>query len=352
MLKHFNKNTFVIFGLSLLLVGVSILSACIGAVEISGHQLWLALKTYFLSGFSTDFSTQQEIVLFNIRMPRILMGILVGATLSISGAAMQGLFRNPLADPGLIGVSSGAMFFSALFIVLKVNFLTFLQLQLGHYTLSVVAFAGACITTFIVYRMSVRGGKTDISSLLLGGIAINALTGSLTGLLTYMADDEELRTITFWSLGSLGGSSWATVARLLPFVILPLSFLPFLGKALNALALGESQALYMGVNVPRLKRAIIVLVAIGVGASVSVSGLIGFVGLVTPHIIRRGISSDNRLLIPASALLGAILLVLADLVSRTIVIPSELPIGIVTGIVGAPFFIYLIMAERSKRKLL
>src|SRR5690606_22227616 len=202
--------------------------------------------------------------------------------------------------------------------------------------------------TFAVYRLAVGNGKADITTLLLAGIAINALAGSFTGLLTYMATDDQLRNITFWTLGSLGGASWKTLNSILPFVAISLVVLPFFSKSLKALALGESQAGHIGINVNVLKRLIIVMATLGVGASVAISGMIGFVGLVIPHILRMAFSADHRLVIPGSALLGASVLVLADVVARTIFAPAELPIGILTAIIGAPVFIYIIMVERRK----
>ncbi|GAA4784442.1 iron ABC transporter permease [Olivibacter ginsenosidimutans] len=339
------KNySIILIGLGILLLGAMALSICIGAVKISAGELRSILAYRMNWSDEIHFSRQQESVLFGLRLPRVFLGILVGSSLAISGAAMQGLFRNPLAEPGLIGISSGASLFAVLAIVMELKFLTAI---FGYHALAIAAFVGACLATFMVYRVSVVGGKANITTLLLVGIAINALAGSFTGLLTYTSTDEQLRNITFWSLGSLGGASWKTVTAILPFVLIPLIVLPFLAKSLNALALGESQAGYMGVNVDMLKKVTIVLATLGVGASVAVSGVIGFVGLVVPHILRMAFSADNRLVIPGSALLGAIVLVLADLLSRTLLAPAELPIGILTALIGTPIFIYIILRERS-----
>lgn len=296
-----------------------------------------------------EFGTQQKAVFLSIRLPRVLLGALVGAALSIAGASIQGLFRNPLAEPGLIGISSGAGLFAVIMIVLEARFFGVLTVVFGYYALSAAAFTGACLACFVVYRIAMKNGKADITALLLAGIAINALAGSFTGLLTYLATDEQLRNITFWSMGSLGGANWKVVSGILPFVVIPVIALPYFGKALNAMALGEAQAAHMGVNVTGVKRATILLATLGVGASVAVSGLIGFVGLVVPHILRMAFSADNRLVIPGSAILGASILVLADLLARTLVAPAELPIGILTAIIGSPIFIYIILSERRKR---
>ena len=335
-----------------LLIGSSLLSLCVGAVEISLAELTGIITHQFNIHTAMEFSAQQEAVFISIRLPRVLLGALVGAALSIAGASIQGLFRNPLAEPGLIGISSGAGLFAVIMIVLEARFFGMLTAIFGYYALSAAAFTGACLACFMVYRIAMKNGKADITTLLLAGIAINALAGSFTGLLTYIATDEQLRNITFWSMGSLGGANWKVVSGILPFVVIPMIALPLFGKALNAMALGEAQAAHMGVNVTAVKRATIVLATLGVGASVAVSGLIGFVGLVVPHILRMAFSADNRLVIPGSALLGASILVLADLLARILVAPAELPIGILTAIIGSPVFIYIILSERRKRHLI
>lgn len=326
-----------------------VISSCIGAVKISFSELISIIAYHTGLSSQQNFESQQAAVFLNLRLPRVLLGVLIGAALGISGSAIQGLFRNPLAEPGLIGISSGATLFAVMMIVLEVKIFTELSGTLGFYALSIAAFVGAGLTTMLVYRIAMKNGKTVITSLLLGGIAINALAGAFTGLLTYMATDAQLRNITFWSLGSLGGASWPTVTTLLPFVLVPIFGLPFLAKSLNALALGESQALHMGINVKMVKRLIIALATLAVGASVAVAGMIGFIGLIIPHILRMTFTSDNRLVVPGSALLGAALLTGADLIARTVVAPAELPIGILTAMIGAPIFIYIVISERNKQ---
>lgn len=344
------RNYSVVLGvLFILLIAACVLSICMGAVKINASELGSIIIYRLGMSSEINFTGQQDAVFFTLRLPRVLLGVLVGSTLGIAGATLQGLFRNPLAEPGLIGISSGASLFAVIMIVLEAKYFSFLTATLGYYALSISAFIGACLTTFIVYRIAVQKGKADIATLLLAGIAINALAGSFTGLLTYMASDEQLRNITFWNMGSLGGASWQTISTVLPFVTIPLIVLPFFSKSLNALSLGESQAGHMGINVGLVKRVTIVLATLGVGASVAVSGIIGFIGLVIPHILRMAFSADNRLIIPGSAILGAIVLVLSDLVTRTLVAPAELPIGIITAIIGSPIFIYIILIERRKR---
>lgn len=344
-----SRYTIIMLALTLLLLVAGVFSVCIGAVDISVSELGSILL--YRTGLSDliNFSGQQEAVFMRIRLPRVVLGGMVGATLGISGAALQGLFRNPLAEPGLIGISSGASLFAVLMIVMEARWLGFMTDIFGYYALAIAAFMGACLTTFLVYRVAVGKGKADITTLLLAGIAINALAGSFTGLLTSISTDEQLRNITFWSLGSLGGASWQTVLGILPFVAVSLIGLPFFSKSLNGLALGESQAGHMGIGVSSLKRMVIVLATLGVGASVAVSGMIGFIGLVIPHILRMAFTPDHRLIIPGSALLGASVLILSDVISRTLAEPTELPIGIVTAIIGSPVFIYIILKERRKR---
>lgn len=327
-----------------------LLSLCMGAVEIPLSSLASILNQYTGSFFDLQHSPQQESVFLTLRLPRMLMGLLVGATLSISGAAIQGMFRNPLAEPGLIGISSGASLFAVLMIVLETKLFSAMTAQFGYYALATASFIGAIITTFIVYRFSVRNGKTDVASLLLMGIAINALVGAFTGLLTYIATDEQLRNITFWNLGSLGGANWEILAVLFPACLLSISVLLTLGKPLNAIALGESQAAHLGIPAQRLKRIIVLFAAIGVGTCVAFSGIIGFISLVIPHILRISVTGDNVFVLPASVLLGGAMLVLADLMARTLVAPSELPIGILTAFVGVPVFIYLIFKQKQYDK--
>lgn len=348
MLKNY---TLILTGLFVLLVAVISLSVCIGAVSIAPANFFSIIA--YNTGLSKvqNFEPQQEAVLLVLRLPRVILGVLIGSGLAVSGAAMQGLFRNPLAEPGLIGVSSGASLFAVMMIVLEVSLLKNVVAYLHYYALPVAAFTGACVTTFLVYRLSIQHGKANITALLLSGIAISALAGAFIGLMTYIATDEQLRNITFWSLGSLGGATWNSVTVLLPFIIIPVTVLPFLAKSLNAFALGEAPAKHMGVNTGLVKRSVIVLATMAVGGSVAAAGIIGFIGLVIPHIIRMAFGADHRLLIPASALFGAAVLTLADLVSRTIAAPAELPIGIITSLIGAPVFIYIILHQKKKLQL-
>ena len=289
-------------------------------------------------------------VLLQIRLPRVVLAVLIGAGLAISGASLQGLFRNPMADPSLIGISWGATL-SAVAVIVLISSVPFLHIDAlipRYYLLNVMTFVGACLTSLMVFRLSKVGGRSSIITLLLAGLAIGALCRALIDLVTYVANDEELRTATFWTMGSLGGASWMSVLALLPFIIIPLLALPVLGKSLNAFALGESEAAYLGINVKRLKTVVIVLATLSVGASVAVAGVIGFVGLIVPHMLRSIAGNDHRSLLPNCALLGASLLTIADLVSRTLIAPAELPIGIVTAILGTPVFIALLLKQKKQ----
>jgi len=338
---------------SLLIIALpvsGILAAGIGAMHISPLQVIAILLDKVSLHLPVAYDEGMTGVLMIIRLPRVVMGMMVGAGLAISGAALQGLFRNPLADPGLIGISAGASFFAVLLIVgaSSMTFLLPTGILLQHYLLNIITFVGACLTSFVVFRLSRTGGKTLIATLLLAGIAINALFGAFTGLITYMADNDQLRSITFWTLGSLGAATWSNVLGLTPFILLPVIALPRLSRSLNAFALGEAEAAYMGVHVRRLKLQIIVFSTLAVGACVAVSGIIGFVGLIVPHILRTAAGNDHRHLLINSALLGGTLLTLADIVSRTIIAPAELPIGIVTAILGTPLFIGLLLKQKKQ----
>jgi iron complex transport system permease protein len=260
---------------------------------------------------------------------------------------LQGLFRNPLADPGLIGVSSGAAAGAALVLVARWSFEAVLGWIPPSVLLPVAAFAGGVIATLVVYRIATSQGRTSVATMLLAGIAVNAAAGSLIGLLTYAADEAELRSLTLWTLGSLGAAGWTQV--LICAVCLCGAAFLLLRKTreLDALMLGEREARDLGVDVNRLERAVVLLGALIVGASVAFTGLIGFVGLVAPHIIRLWRGPGHAIVLPGAMLLGAILLIHADTISRTLVAPAELPIGIVTSLVGAPFFLYLLIQRRA-----
>jgi iron complex transport system permease protein len=328
-------------GLLVLLAVTSVVSLSIGA---SGASLWAALGQ-LLRG--EQIGAREAVILFDIRVPRLALGIVVGAALAVSGAVMQGLFRNPLADPGLVGVGAGAGLGAITAIVLGGLLPFALRDALGHYLLPLAAFFGGWATTLLLYRLSTQRGRTSVAVMLLGGIALGALAGAISGVLIYMADDAQLRDLTFWGLGSLAGATWDKVLVAGPLIVLALAAAPFLARSLNALALGEGPAAHLGIPVQQMKNIAILTVAAATGAAVAVSGGIGFVGIVVPHLLRILIGPDHRYLLPCSALLGATLLIAADMISRIVIAPAELPIGIVTATLGGPFFLWILLRNRS-----
>jgi len=336
---------FVIVVLAALALATFATSIVTGAADASlGNVLrWLAGE----AAADQRLSARDRIIILDIRLPRAVLGMLVGAALAVSGAVMQGLFRNPLADPGLVGVSSGASLGAVLAIVLGSAALAPLLALFGVYTLPLGAFCGGLATTVLLYRIATRGGQTSVATMLLAGIALGALANAVTGVLVFIADDKQLRDLTFWGLGSLAGASWTKIAAAGPIILLALATTPFLARGLNAITFGEAAAFHMGIPVQRLKNIAILSVAAATGASVAVCGGIGFVGIVVPHLLRLVIGPDHRYLLPAAALLGGTMLIFADMLARTIVSPAELPIGIITAFVGAPFFLWILLRGRS-----
>ena len=329
-------------GLVALLMVAVLLNAINGAVAVGPAQVVGVLLDH--AGIRTGIAVQpqQDAVLWSIRLPRIVLAALVGGGLALAGAVLQGIFRNPLADPSLVGVSSGAALAAVAAIVFGVA-------PLGLAGLPVAAFLGGMIAMFAVYRFARQGGRTEVVTLILAGVAISAICGAGTGMLIFMADDRQLRTIVFWSLGSMGGATWRSVLAVLPFIGVGLLLLPRWGRALNLLALGEREARHLGVETERTRFFLIVLAALVTGAAVAVAGIVSFVGLVVPHIIRLIAGPDHRTLLPASALGGAALLLLADLAARTVAVPRELPLGVVTALAGGPFFLWILHRTRREQ---
>lgn len=339
---HINKTKLqnlilLVFGMLLSLLIV--LSLSLGAyhipfaqtISILGDQVGLKIS---------NASIQESNVLLQIRFPRVIMATLVGGGLGIAGASLQGMFRNPLVEPGLIGVSSGSALFAVMFMVFIPTTTLFQPLQ--QVGLPLFAFIGGFTHVMGVYKLSKNQGKTDAGTLILAGVAINALAGALIGLVLFFADDTALRSFTFWSLGDLGGSVWNKIPISFVFIAIPSILILFQHQALNALALGEQEAFHMGVHVQKVKFQLLIYSALIVGTGVSMVGMVGFVGLVVPHLIRILFGADHRLVLPGSFLLGAVLMNFADLIARIIVIPAEMPIGVITALIGAPFFIWLI----------
>ena len=331
----------------LLLFLLATVSLFVGVYDFE-TDVFSILTSFFDS--SVTVSEADWYILFDLRLPRIVMGILIGSMLAVSGTCMQGMFKNPLATPDLIGITSGATLFAAVSIVLGGVLKAFIPESLHFYLLSLMAFVGSLLTMLLVYKIATVNGKTNVVMMLLSGVAITAIGFAFTGFLIYLSKEEELRDLTFWNLGSLAGATWMKNALLLAVLLLSYFFLLGKGKSLNALMLGENDAKHLGVQVEKIKKQIVVFTALMVGTTVAFAGTIGFVGLVIPYILRLLFKSNYQLILPLSAVFGSILLVVADTISRTIVAPSEIPIGILTAMLGAPVFI-LILIENKKSLL-
>lgn len=313
----------------------------LGPVQLPLERIWWAF-----SGRSELLATFEKAIVYQIRLPRAAGAILVGAALGLCGAAMQGLFRNPLADPGLIGVTGGAAFGGVLFLKFGAGLLAGLPGILVGLGLPVSAFLGGLGMTLLIYRASMVEGRAIVGLMLLAGVALNALTAALTGLVLFFSDDNQLREFLFWTLGNVGRVTAFKLYLAGPFVLLALVYLPTQARALNALLLGEAEAGHLGFDLRQLQRKLVWVTAAGVGASVALAGGIGFIGLIAPHLVRQWIGPDHRWLMPGAALLGATLLLLADLLARSLAAPAELPVGIVTALIGAPIFFSLLRGRR------
>jgi iron complex transport system permease protein len=296
---------------------------------------------------SSDVDAQHQLIVLQLRLPRTLLAALLGAILATSGAITQGLFRNPLADPSLIGVTAGASLGASIAILLAASWS-------GAYGLALIstgAFIGGLSATLVVYRLATSNNNTSVATMLLAGIAITALVSAVSNILEFHSSNELLRRISLWRMGGLEGATAIHVGLAAAVALLLLLTQPLYTQALNAMLLGESQARYLGVDVAAVKARLIVIVAIAVGCSVALGGTIAFIGLVVPHIARLLIGPDHRHLIPLSAWLGASLLVFADTVARVVIAPAELPVGVVTAIIGVPFFISLLRQRRQQEAL-
>ncbi|MEM1110501.1 MAG: iron ABC transporter permease [Pseudomonadota bacterium] len=331
----------LLLGMTLALPLVMLAALLTGPVMITFSELWQALLA------PSEQSGRNGLILFSIRLPRLLLAALVGVCLAVCGTAMQGLFRNPLADPSLIGVSSGASAGASLAIVLGAGLVVQGTPLAGLSLVAVGAFLGGFLAVLLVYRFATDDTGTSVVTMLLAGIAISALAGALNSLMAYVADDEMLRRISLWQMGSLDAADWPRVWIALAVSALVMSAFPRDSAALNALLLGESEARHLGIAVEAVKRRLILMTALAVGVSVAVAGTIAFVGLMMPHIVRLLIGPDHRYLIPGSALAGALLMIVADAFSRVVVAPAELPVGIITALLGTPFFFFLLLTRRS-----
>lgn len=328
--------------LALATLGCAVAALGIGAFRIAPSELLAILAHRAGLADASGFRPEQEAVLMAIRLPRVALGLLTGASLALGGAVLQGLFRNPLADAALVGISPGAALAAAATIVLGSTWTA----GLGAFALPLAAFLGALVTSALVFRIAQVEGRTSLVAMLLAGIAVGALAWAGIGFLSYLSSDEQLRNLTFWQLGSLGGGSWPAVGVLALLAGGSALVLLRLAPALDAFALGEAEARHLGVDVQRLKRAGILLTALAVGAVTAVTGIIGFVGLVAPHLVRLACGPSHRVVLPGAALAGAAIVVGADLPARTLVAPAELPIGVLTAFLGAPFFLLLLLRAR------
>jgi len=339
--RRSRTTTTVLFAvLALGLVLVAVIAAGAGQLSIpAGEVVGSVLHRLGLGGAEVSSHTNGESALWTIRFPRVAMAILVGAALATAGALMQGVFGNPLAEPGVAGVSSGAALAACAVIAFGWNFL-------GSWTTAVFAFLGGLLATLLVYLLSRSNGRTEVVTLILTGVAVNAVGGAGIAFLTFLSDTQAREQIVFWQLGSLNGTRWPYVAIVAPLMAVGIAVAMTFTRRLDLLALGERPARHLGVDVERLRVATIVVVALLTAAAVSFAGIISFVGLVVPHVIRMAVGPGHRVLVPASALGGAILLLGADLVARTAVDYADLPIGMLTALVGGPFFLYLIRRTR------
>ncbi|WP_414829439.1 FecCD family ABC transporter permease [Alteromonas sp. H39] len=327
------------------LITVALLAAMYAGLVSGSYEIQFVrvMASMFAAPLSSDMATQYYIVT-ELRLPRVLMTAMVGAMLAMSGCAMQGLVRNPLADPGLIGIAGGAAAAAAVSMAVLPPFIP----ALASVWVAAWAFGGALLAVWLVVRFASTPGGMSVASLILAGVAINALSGTIIGAVSYVASDDALRQITYWTMGSMAGAQWQVVGVIVAAGVLATAGLMACRQALNLLALGESDAAYMGLNVTRYKQAILWLVAFSVAIATALCGIISFVGLVVPHICRSLFGVEHRFLLPVCGLMGALLLVIADTLSRALFPPMEIPIGIVTSAIGAPFFLYLLWQQKGR----
>lgn len=335
LLRFTNSSQIYLLGALLIAFLLAFLaSISLGSFNFSVFELFNSSKT-----------SLHTTVLYEIRIPRVILAAFVGASLGLSGASLQGLFRNPLADPGLIGVSAGAALGASIIIVLGSSL--FPGFIFGAFILPIAAICGAALVISLLYVFTRGFGYQGITYMLLVGIAVNAFASVGIGILTYISTDSELRGLTFWTMGSFGGASWYLILPAIVVISLSMFWMIPSSRKLDLLQLGEPEAYRLGVDVKKLKYKVIISSAITVGVSVSLSGMIGFVGLVVPHLVRLLGGVNHSYLLPGSALLGAGLMMSADLLSRILVQPAELPVGLITSAIGAPFFLWLIFRIRK-----
>ncbi len=334
--------------LSLVVFTAALVLTAVSSITVGPMNIGFLDSVQSLIFQSDALAPHINLVIHEIRFPRTLLCMLVGAILAMCGTVMQGLFRNPLAEPGIIGVSAGASLGAAFAIVIFADISADYPQFMNLAAVPLFAFLGGAITTVLVYKLGTSKMGTSVTIMLLAGVAIGALSGAGIGYMSFVSNDQMLRDLTLWSMGSLAGASWSSIALCAVTLVILLFVFMKKAMALNALLLGEAEANHLGIPVQKLKRQLIVLTALGVGVTVSVAGMIGFIGLVIPHLGRMLAGPDHRTLLPISALMGALLLTLADMYSRVAVAPAELPVGIVTAIIGAPFFMVLLFKQKGR----
>lgn len=336
------RGRLTIIGLVVALIVACLVAAGIGQLHVPVDQvLGSILHRVGIDVFPMPTAPRGDDALWLVRFPRVLLALLVGAALGCAGALMQGVFGNPLAEPGVIGVSSGAAIGAFACIVFGIS-------ALGSWTVPIAAFVGGLLATLIVYSLARSGGRTEVVTLVLVGIAVTAFAGAVIGMLTFVSSDDALRSIAFWNLGSMARATWDAVFAVTPFVVVGVSIAIYYAPQLDLLSLGERPARHLGVDVERLRLVLIVVIALLAGAGVAFTGIIAFVGLVVPHLIRLVTGPSHRVLIPASVVGGALVVVVGDLIARTLITNQELPLGVLTALIGAPFFFWLIRRTRSR----
>lgn len=335
---HLNNKIFFVI-VTLLLIGILIVAIAFGAVQIKPSEMISAFLHWYKRESNT---TIHENVFLQLRLPRVLLCAITGSILAVSGVLMQGLFRNPVVEPGLIGTSAGAAFGASIVFSLSPFMSPVFKSTLGPFLVPVFAIVGGWVATYLVYQLAKNNKRVAILPLLLVGMAINAIGLSGVGLMTYIARDPQARSISFWNLGSFSGASWIQVWTTGIIGIIGFFIAFYQSKKLNVLLLGEQEAGYLGVDVPVLKTTILIVNTAIVSVATAFVGVIAFMGLIVPHVVRLLIGSDNRRLIPASIIIGALLLTIADVGARLLLSPAEIPIGIITSLVGAPLYIFLL----------
>jgi len=326
-------------GLTALLAGSLLLGVGVGAVTIAPGEAIAIILHHLGADTGVRVDPQDDAILWIIRLPRVVLGALVGGALGVAGAALQGIFRNPLADPGLIGVASGASLGAVTAIVLGLTAAVPAGLQLS-------AFVGGVAASLVVYALARYEGRTETVTLILTGVAVTAIVGAAIGLLLARADDAELRDVVFWSMGSLGSATWPLVGATVPCVAIGVAAACARARELDLMTLGEREAEHLGVNTERTRLVLVLAVALATGAAVAAAGVVAFVGLVVPHLVRLAAGPAHAIVLPGSALAGATLVVLADVVARTVAAPVELPLGVITSLAGGPFFLWLLWRTR------